>query len=170
MRLKEYYRISMPILKIWYNAIGIDAKNFDFDKIHDFINEIIDLKVDEVHNSYKENLKDLTEYKNREEELLSKLSDKAKDYYYKFSSEFSLSYFNDLSSNTFSPLIASLILETIFYIDDVKTPEDLKNFGIRLSDDEIKDYKELITNTILPNIENFLNNSMNIILVNNSQD
>ena len=143
---------------------------YDFDKIHDFINEIIDLKVDEVHNSYKENLKDLTEYKNREEELLSKLSDKAKDYYYKFSSEFSLSYFNDLSSNTFSPLIASLILETIFYIDDVKTPEDLKNFGIRLSDDEIKDYKELITNTILPNIENFLNNSMNIILVNNSQD
>ena len=73
-----------------------------------------------------------------------------------------------LSSKNLSPLIASLILEIIFYIDDIKTPEDISKFGIEVSDEEIKEYKDLITNTILPNMENFLNNSLNIILVKNS--
>ena len=145
-------------------------EKYDLDEIHKMINEIIDTKVDEVQNSYEENLKNLKNYKSRENELYDELSDKAKEYHNKFNSEYSLNRFNDLSSNFLSPLIASLIIETILCIDDVKTPNDIHKFGINLTDDEIKEYKKLITNTILPNMENFLNNSMNIIIVNNSLD
>ena len=145
-------------------------EKYDLDEIHKMINEIIDTKVDEVQNSYEENLKNLNDYKSRENELYDELSDKAKEYHNKFNSEYSLNRFNDLSSNFLSPLIASLIIETILCIDDVKTPNDIHKFGINLTDDEIKEYKKLITNTILPNMENFLNNSMNIIIVNNSLD
>ena len=140
---------------------------YTFNDIHDIINMIIDLKVDEAQNSYNENQKNLTECESREKELIENLTEKAKDYHEKFSAEYSLADFNDLSSNALSPLIASLILEAIISIDDVKTPDDIHRLGISLSDDEIKEYKELITNTILPNMENFLNNSVNIILVKN---
>ena len=143
-------------------------EKYDIYDLHKMISEIIDSKVDEVQSSYEENLKNLNDYKSKEDSLIESLSEKAKEYYEKFSNEYSLKSFNDLSSKNLSPLIASLILEIIFYIDDIKTPEDISKFGIEVSDEEIKEYKDLITNTILPNMENFLNNSMNIILVKNS--
>ena len=152
------------------NDIGLICTFLDkysFDDIHDIISSIINSKVDEAQNSYNENQKNLNEYESKEKQLFEGLSDKAKEYHNNFGSEYSLGNFNNLSDNIFSPLIASLILETIICIDDIKTPDDIHRLGISLSDDEIKEYKELITTTILPNMENFLNNSINIILVKN---
>ena len=152
------------------NEIGLIytfLEKYSINDIHEIINGIIESKVDEAQSSYYENQKAITEYKSRENSLFENLSEKAKEYHNKFSSEFSLSNFNNLTDNSLSPLIASLILETIFYIDDIKTPDDIHKFGISFTDEEIKEYKELINNTILPNMENFLDNSINIILVKN---
>ena len=146
------------------------VSEYKFEEIHDIISQIIDNKVDEAQNIYSEDKKDLNDASAKEKNLIENLSEDAKKYHEKFGTEFSISTFNDLLVNnkSCSPLVASLVLEIIFGIEKVKTPDDINKFGIKFTDEDIKEYKDEITNTIIPNMENFLTNSMNFIIIKRS--
>ena len=143
---------------------------YKFEEIHDIISQIIDNKVDEAQNIYSEDKRTLTDTESAEKNLIDNLSEDAKKYHDTFGTEFSIGTFNDLSvsNKSCSPLVASLLIEIIAYLDKVKTPEDINKFGIEFTDEDIKEYKDEIANTIIPNIENFLTNSMNFIIIKRS--